>query len=1209
MPTSRDNDELRSMKLVEKQIGANYELRVISAKKYAAIEEAVQKQSITNALQAQLAANEQSHKQWLDSERQKISTVLNRMAEENKSAAEITAKKRDLEQQLYVERLKREKELSEKQASLNAGIVKSKEDDEKRVANIASRYADNEYKKATIYQRKKIQQELLDQARSHKVDLQNQKDANEEAIKLLRSKLRTVKQGSEEEKAYQTQLNAQLEEREDIKAKLSAASDAETSAYTKQLELNQQILAAQKDYLLSNADLIDSSGIVESIETAAAEAKTKLAQLNTEIAVNEKLGIDDKDIQALRDEAAQIEASVAGYEQTAKELAEAAAASATEAAMRSAADDARVEADKAHTEAMVNLAKTLATSPKDAARAKADATKQATAEKRQDREARHAYAASEEGKAAEKERFFQDFKENATDEALVKSLENISSGINDALNQIDSNIDSFYEYQATVEARLQGSDESYRKSLKAISKNVGISGLVSQKEVIENLKKMSDAGIAYNLDLRAFLATISEDIANTFDAFDSNLMRLIRLQQSDTTAARLGMEASLTRLFNEFFSDTSYLSDAFDSVSQSIIDANSQLTKDMSVEFEYMVQKWLGALYSLGMDSGTITTIAQGLNYLGTGNVEALNSNDSLQSLLAMSASRAGISYADILTGGLDADTTNSLMKSMIEYLKSIAENTDNNQVTKSAYSNIFGFSISDLTAVSSLSEKDISNLYSQSLTYQGAMNELDYQTSQIMSRTHLSQMIQTAFDNAMVTASTAIGNNAGTYATWMVLNTIEDLTGGIAIPAISVMGNMVDLHQTVTGLAKAGMAGLGLMGSLLGSLFSGSLFGTMDVNKWGYDEYTSRGGSTKGISKGTASGISESSSMSMVGSASASDIKSTSMSDATDSADEDSKITNKNVEENADIYEKIYAAIATEDTSVLEEVIKLQTVVSDGTTSVLESLETTRDLLRTNIFNTRMSGMDSMLKLLDPNRVFYSAIVSMMPLTSSVFSLSEDKVLSITETAVQSAISATSSTVQSSTTKAITKITDVVTSIQEGSVSNLVDSAFAEYKSPKVTYEVVPENMEEDVSTNDNSSKDSVVADITQFGKETSTMITRLESAISNVDVQNIANLMAQTSVGVHDSNDKTTNQLITNDGLKVSINQMSPEVSAYIAATVKSMVASAISGGVTEMNQEGEGTSLIQLLTRLLQTNTLNVNVTNDNFDTALQKTAFTY
>ena len=153
--------------------------------------------------------------------------------------------------------------------------------------------------------------------------------------------------------------------------------------------------------------------------------------------------------------------------------------------------------------------------------------------------------------------------------------------------------------------------------------------------------------------------------------------------------------------------------------------------------------------------------------------------------------------------------------------------------------------------------------------------------------------MLDTVFDNAMMSASTAIGNNAGVYATWKVLNVVEDLTGGIAIPGISVMGNMVDLHQTVTGLAKTGIAGLGLIGSLLGSMFNGSLFGTTDVKKWGYEEFTSRGSGTKGISKGTATGTSESSSMSMVGSASSDDIKSTSLSDATDDAEEDSEITN----------------------------------------------------------------------------------------------------------------------------------------------------------------------------------------------------------------------------------------------------------------------------------------------------------------------------
>lgn len=975
--------------------------------------------------------------------------------------------------------------------------------------------------------------ERIQQTRKELVEKRRQLDEEGASAAEKRAVTDQIKKITKEEEAEKKKI-AQWEEQEAYYAKVKADAEFQRASAAKKVELTNQKITELK----------------EEQEKIESELNERIQARKIDLAVELKKPEDKQDkekIEKLTNEISQLEKHL---EKTAETY---------ETATNKLADSLiSLEFEKAHEEAVKKLEATLKTSAKDVARQKVDATKQKTAEARLDREARHEYARSEEGKAAEAERFAQEFEENATDKALAKSLENLGNQLNKAINQIDDNINQFYKYQSSVEARLQGSDESYKKSLKNISKNVGMSGLVSQKDVIENLKKLSEAGIAYNLDLRAFLATISDDIAETFDVFDSNLMRLIRLQQSDTTAARLGMEASLNRLFNEYFSDTSYLKDAADSVSQAIIDANSQLTKDMSVEFEYMVQKWLGSLYSLGMDQGTISTIALGLNYLGTGNVEALNSNESLQALLAMSASRAGIPYADILTGGLDASTTNDLMKSMIEYLKSIAENTDNNQVTKSAYSNVFGFSISDLTAVSSLSDTDIANIHKESIDYQGAMDEYEYQASQIYNRTHFSQMLDTVFDNAIMSASTAIGNNAGLYATWKVLNVVEDLTGGIAIPGISVMGNMVDLHQTVTGLAKTGIAGLGLMGSLLGSLFNGSLFGTTDVDKWGYEEFTSRGSGTKGISKGTATGTSESSSMSMVGSASSDDIKSTSLSDATDDADEDSKITNKNVEENADIYTKIYEAIANEDTSVLQEVIKIDTLIG-----------TTNELLREERrFKAEMSGMDTMLQMLNPSRVFYTAIVSMLPITASQFEFSGNKVLSLTDNAIQTAINATSASVQKNMTEAVEEITSVATSIKEGDYSELSGAP---------------------------------------IGKDTSTAITKLESAITSVDTQNIANLMAQTSVGMYDSTDKTTNQLITNDGLKVSINQMSPEVSAYIAATVRSMVSSALTGGTVTSDEEGNTTSLMEILSNLLQNTTLGVQVTNDNFDNALSKLAF--
>lgn len=1180
MPNAKTPDERShtNIQLVKKYVADKFTLEVAEIEHVARVREAVEKKSIVSVLQKEIESAEAAAQTKKQKAKETLNTELERLRVERAAGRMTIAeyqRAREQANDAYVASCdKAETSLARKKKSLNDQLTAQRAEDERTIQQIAASYAEQQYNKLSVYARAELQTKKANIAAEERAQAQAEAAALAATVARLETERNTGKRTKAELKLYDEQIAKVKEDQAEASQTILAAEAAEISAKQEAAHLEEVILDAKLKQM--EASNVRAQDLLDEVSAAIDSKKEEISNLHVQIEANQQLGIDSS---ALEARLAELTAEVGSVD-----------VSGSLENLKAALTE------KAHKEKVSEIKNS---SIQDAAKEIERSRDIEKAENDKNAKAQWAYFMSPQG-----------MKDNLG-KAVANAVENVAAQLSQALNQIDDNINQFYQYQSSVEARLQGSDESYKKSLKNISKNVGISGLVAQKDVIENLKKLSEAGIAYNLDLRAFLATIKDDIAETFDVFDSNLMRLIRLQQSDTTAARLGMEASLTRLFNEFFSDTSYLTDAADTVSQAIIDANSQLTKNMSIEFEYMVQKWLGSLYSLGMDSGTVSTIAQGLNYLGTGNVEALNSNESLQSLLAMSASRAGISYADILTGGLDADTTNNLMKSMVEYLKSIAENTDNNQVTKSAYSNVFGFNISDLTAVSSLSETDIANIHKQAIDYQGAMDEYEYQASQIFNRTHFSQMLNTVFDNAMMSASTAIGNNAGVYATWKVLNVVEDLTGGIAIPGISVMGNMVDLHQTVTGLAKTGIAGLGLMGSLLGSLFNGSLFGTMDAKKWGYDEFTSRGSATKGISKGTAQGTSESTSMNMVGSSSASDMKSTSMNDATDDAEEDSKVTNKNVEENADIYTKIYEAIANEDTTILQEVINLQTIITDQSLLVLDAIGTTNELLReSRRFKAEMSGMDTMLKMLDPNRIFYSMIVGMLPLTNESFTVDESKVLSVTETAIATAFQATASTVQRQTTSAIQEITSVANEIQEGNYASLTAQPVV---NPEITVNVttpVPQVTIEPEKKDQNQTPETnfAVSDISQLGKDTTTAITKLESAITSVDTQNIANLMAQTSVGMHDSNDKTTNQLITNDGLKVSINQMSPEVSAYIAATVKSMVTSALTGGIGEADKDGESVPLIDLLTNLLQSSTLNVNVTNDNFDTALQKSAFT-
>lgn len=465
-------------------------------------------------------------------------------------------------------------------------------------------------------------------------------------------------------------------------------------------------------------------------------------------------------------------------------------------------------------------------------------------------------------------------------------------------NAVEEGIKTTTSYQASAMARLQGADGGegmWKTALGNLRQNLAASPYVSFKQSVENMNKLIEAGIAYNLEERAFLSTISDKIATTFDVFDSNLMRLIRLQQADTTAARMGMEANLTKLLNSMFKDTSYLSDVYDSVSQAILEANALQRYDDATAFEYTLQKWLGSLYSLGFSQEAVTGIAQGINALATGNVSALSSNESMQALLAISAGRANTPFEDILVNGLDASGLNSLMREIVGYLQEIADDSKENRVLRSTYGSIFNMSVADLSAVSSLSSKDIENIYNQNLSYTQALGELSNQFGQVSTRMPLGQMLENAFSNAMFTAGEGIANSTGAYVTWLIADTIEQLTGGIHLPAVSVFGNMIDLSQfTIEGLMKTGISGLGLMASIptiMSALSSGSGVKSFDAaddffKLWGGSQFTSRGEdlSTLLSQKGVKAGTSKSATYKASGSGK--DVKEASLS----STDEDSE-------------------------------------------------------------------------------------------------------------------------------------------------------------------------------------------------------------------------------------------------------------------------------------------------------------------------------
>ena len=457
-------------------------------------------------------------------------------------------------------------------------------------------------------------------------------------------------------------------------------------------------------------------------------------------------------------------------------------------------------------------------------------------------------------------------------QSISDSLEKNSETLKKMYDKIGAQMGKTYENQGALNARLQGSDARYQKMVGKISSIIGMSPTVSLSKTTENLSKLIETGTNYNLELRAYIQTATENIAKTFDAFDAELLRLIRVQQSDSTAARMGMEAGLTQYLNSTFSDTSYLTDVRDSVTGTLLDTSALMNKEAAAEFEFTVQKWLGALYSLGLSKEAATNIASGINLIGTGNIDSLSGNDALMTLMSMSAVRSGQSIGDLLNQGLNANTTNKLLHGMVNYLAEIAGNTDLNNVTRAAYSNVLGITTTDLRTIQNLSSTDIKSIADTVMTYNSMNAEAEKQISQISNRMHLSQMMANITDNLFLSAANNIGSTAVTYAMWQVLNAVNQ-QGGVVIPGIQAMGTGTSSTIDVTQIMQAGMAGLSLLGSVIGGI--GGIFngGAPALSRFGGMDTVKRGTGID-LTNGIQSGFSESTQYTSRGSGSSDDIE-----------------------------------------------------------------------------------------------------------------------------------------------------------------------------------------------------------------------------------------------------------------------------------------------------------------------------------------------
>ena len=485
--------------------------------------------------------------------------------------------------------------------------------------------------------------------------------------------------------------------------------------------------------------------------------------------------------------------------------------------------DARKNSDK--------KAEELAKKRKKQAEDELKESKKKEKEKKKEQKDQHT---SKDGAQKGLENLFSDFikqqeEGTAAEEAARKNTEQLFKGfgkaLSEGLNEINNAISSYAKVQTAINSRLNGSEYSgYSQIAKSLG-DIAYSPLLRAEDLYNNVAEIVGQGIAVNIEQRAMFATVKDGIAATFDVTADSLKRIIRLQQNDSTAARLGLEAYLNEFLNVYTKNTEYLQDTFDNVASSLLEASAlikQLDKDngvaKSLEFEFQVQKWLGTLTGYGFSTEASQNIANAIGQLATGDVDSLISSD-INNLMLMAANKGGASYAEILSAGATAEDINNLMYGLVSYMQEIAEN-DNN-IIKNQLAKTFGVGISDLIAATNIGVGVLEDIRKESLSYSDMYGELQESFDALPSRLGIANRLENAFANFKYQTGANIASNPIMYATWKITDMINSVTGGINIPHITAMGSGIGFEATVENLIKLGLVGISTLGGI-GDIASG---------------------------------------------------------------------------------------------------------------------------------------------------------------------------------------------------------------------------------------------------------------------------------------------------------------------------------------------------------------------------------------------------
>ena len=434
----------------------------------------------------------------------------------------------------------------------------------------------------------------------------------------------------------------------------------------------------------------------------------------------------------------------------------------------------------------------------------------------------------------------EDFKDN-----FGKNVEKLASSLQSSLSgQLDSTINSYIDNYQSMISSLVGANKDWESITDNLNNALSANSLVRQENVYKNLTELIKAGISENVEQRAFLETISDDLNLLLDTQTGSLARLIRLQDASIAENRVAIEYSLREFLNQNYQTSEYIKDSYLKVADSISELQAINTTSIASSIESALQTWLGSYYSVGVSDSTISSLASAINSLGTGDLSNINSN--ISKLVMMGAATSGKSYGNLLTNGITAEDVSAIMSGITDYAKSI----EGNNVVRSQWASLFGLSISDLEALKNL------NIANNTQTVSSDINKLFDAYANFVPTT---VGLKNTFENLMFTTATNIASNDALYGSYFVTDILEKSGIGSALSSLGSSIASMGLKKTGGALQVAGTAInysklIPYLGGLLSTVIGDNAFGNLGDRNSVSSAYANLGGTlAAGASAGSS--------------------------------------------------------------------------------------------------------------------------------------------------------------------------------------------------------------------------------------------------------------------------------------------------------------------------------------------------------------------